>query len=768
MTTRFFALFLILTNCVHAQNGNRKDFDKMKPVVPVELIPAAPVLSPAEAQKTFQLAPGFVIEAFAAEPLVEKPVALDFDPAGRAWVVEMLGYMMDLDGKDEKVPQGRIVILEDSDGDGKADNRTVFLDKILLPRAVAVYPDGILFVDDKNLLWQKREGLKPVGSPVVAAEKFIEDGNVEHKVNGLMRNLDNWHYNAKSGKRVRREGDKWLVEATPFRGQWGISRDNYGRLYHNNNSTFLFGDSLAPNLLQGNPGVNLKVNDVCQLGPNNTYPSRVTPGVNRAYMAKKNGFDADTLDPQTHKLISTTASAGPVIYRGSNFPAEWQGRGFTPESVVNLIKATQVAESGTKLQGSHPLDKQEFLASTDERFRPVNLYNAPDGTMWVLDMYHGIIQDRFFMTSYLREQYASRKLDGPATGHGRIWRIRAQTGKVEKIVNFEALASAELVKQLAHPNAWQRDMAQRVLVDRKDFSCVPLLEKQVGDPSVPLAQINALWTLEGLGKLSAPVIAAALGSTDSKVACSALWVSTQLPARERAKLEPALLKFRAANDEQKIYLARALGPLGTTAAFDALADLLEKNDKLPFVKAAAFSGLDQHETAFQNQTQGRKMDAGFTDWLTQGAADAGKAPVSGKGLSGEHLASFQKGKALYSGVAACFGCHGAAGEGVLNLGPPLDESEYVNGNPERLVKILLHGLTGPITVGGKEYKTTAVMPGLILNAQLKNADIADIATYIRHEWSNKSPQIKVDLIDRLRKETADRAGRAYNAADLGK
>jgi len=140
MTTRFFALLLILTNCVHAQNGNRKDLDKMKPVVPVELIPAAPVLSPAEAQKTFQVAPGFVIEAFAAEPLVEKPVALDFDPAGRAWVVEMLGYMMDLDGKDEKIPQGRIVILEDSDGDGKADKRTVFLDKILLPRAVGLIP----------------------------------------------------------------------------------------------------------------------------------------------------------------------------------------------------------------------------------------------------------------------------------------------------------------------------------------------------------------------------------------------------------------------------------------------------------------------------------------------------------------------------------------------------------------------------------------------------------------------------------------------------
>jgi len=84
----------------------------MDPVVPADLIPAAPVLSPAEAVKTFEIAPGFTIEAFATEPLVDKPIGLDYDPAGRAWVVEMIGYMMDLDGKGEKEPQGRIVVLE--------------------------------------------------------------------------------------------------------------------------------------------------------------------------------------------------------------------------------------------------------------------------------------------------------------------------------------------------------------------------------------------------------------------------------------------------------------------------------------------------------------------------------------------------------------------------------------------------------------------------------------------------------------------------------
>lgn len=766
MKLQITSLLLASLTLAYGQKGNRKEHHSMDAVVPANMIPAAPVLSPADAVKTFQLAPGFVIEPFATEPLVEKPIALDFDPSGRAWVVEMIGYMMDLDGKDESVPQGRIVIVEDTDNDGKADKRTVFLEKVLLPRAVAVYPDGLLYIDDHDLKWIKRDGLKPVGEAIVAAPKFIEAGNVEHKVNGLMRGLDNWHYNAKSGKRVRRDGEKWIVEETAFRGQWGISQDNYGRLYHNNNSSILFGDFLAPNLLTGNPGVKSKASDVNKLGPDHVYPIRVTPGVNRAYIQKSNGYSSDTLDPKTFKLILTTAAAGPMIYRGTNFPKEWLGRGFTPESVVNLIKAVHIDESGSKLTGSHPLGKSEFVASTDERFRPVNMYNAPDGSLVVLDMYHGIIQDRFFMTSYLREQYASRKLEGPATGHGRIWRVRASSGKLESVVNVEALSKEELVKQLAHPNGWHRDIAQRVLVNRKDLTAVSLLEQTIVREENPLAQIHALWTLEGLGKLSAAHVTMALNAKDPKVRVSALWAASKLSTTELTAAAPAIIAFSPQTEEQKIYLARALGPIGTKEAFAVLADLLKKNAKNALLKAAAFSGLDHHELAFKKHLDGKFDDKEFLAMLDKGAAATGKAVVSGGGLKGEHLAAFNRGKVLYSGAAACFGCHGAAGEGVLNLGPPLDESEWVTGDAERLVKILLHGMTGPITVAGIEYKPAADMPGLMQNTTLKDSDIADISTYIRHEWSNKASLVKPETVTKVRKETAARTGSPYRASEL--
>jgi glucose/arabinose dehydrogenase/mono/diheme cytochrome c family protein len=763
---RPLALAALLSSFALAQEGDR-DHKNMKPVVPENLIPKAPVLPVTEALKTFKIAPGFAIEAIAAEPLTDKPVALDYDPAGRLWTCEMLGYMPDIDGKEESKPMGRIAVLEDTNGDGKLDKRTVFLDQLLLPRAVAVFPDGILFTDDKNLHFIKRDGLKPVGKPEIAVPGFVEAGNVEHKTNGLIHGLDNWLYNAKSGKRVRRINGKWVLDATPFRGQWGIAKDNYGRLFHNNNSTFLFGDYLAPNLLQGNPGVNLKTNDYFQVGPNNTWPARVTPGVNRAYMSKANGYGADTLDPKTHKLIATTASAGFALYRGTNFPAEWQNRALVTESVVNLVKAIQIEETDHRYKGSHPYGKEEFLASTDERFRPVNAYNAPDGSIILLDMYHGIIQHKTFMTSYLREQYLSRQLEGPGYGHGRIYRITHKAGKLEPATDLDTLSGEELVKLLAHKNGWHRDMAQRVLIGRSDPATIPLLEKLAGIHAHPLAQIHALWTLEGMGKLTAAPILAALPATDPKVTASALWASTRLTGPELAKLEPALLALQPANHEVAIYLARALGPLGTPKALDHLANLVAKHGNKPFLKAAAFSGLDHHELDFKTAAADRiKNDKTLLTWLDQGAAKTAGPKPSGGGLTGPALASFERGKALYSGLAACFGCHGAGGEGVPNLGPPLDESEWVTGKPEILAKILLHGLTGPIEVAGIKYTPAADMPGLFQNTSITDENLADISTYIRNEWTNKAPPVSPDLFKKLRTETKDRSGRPYTAAEL--
>ena len=765
MFSKIAGSLLMMSLFAVAQQGDDKGA-RMDPVVPEKLIPPSPVLTVDQSLKSFRLAPGFVIEPVAAEPLVDTPVCLDFDPAGRMWVCEMLGYMPDIDGKGEADPQGRIVILEDTNGDGRVDKRTVFLDKLLLPRAIAVFQDGVLFFDEKRICWIKRNGEVPVGEPQVIDTSLLQGGNVEHKPNGLLAGLDNRYYLAKSDRRLHRIGDKWEIEPTTFRGQWGIARDDFGRLYHNNNSTLLFADLLTPNLLQGNPEVKMKVKDFTQLGNNRVWPARVTPAVNRAYISKAHGFDGNILDPKTYKLLNATAASGMTIYRGTNFPAEWYGMAFSTEPVCNLVKAIRIKESDGRMTGEHPLGESEFLTSTDERFRPVNACTAPDGSLYIVDMYHGIIQHKTYMTSYLRKQTLSRGLEAPAHGVGRIYRIRSVAGKVQPPQDLGNLHGLDLVKILMHPNSWQRETAQRLLVERNEADTVPFLEKLATSGST-VPRIHAIWTLEGMGALKAGVLAPAIQSKDAKLQCSALWASTRLDSAELEKLSPAILTSSPAATEVMPYLARALGPVGTPAAFAKLSELLGKRGKSPFVREAAVSGLDHHELAFREAFLKDSKDTALVAWLDQGAKDA-KSKSAETGLTGDHLASFERGKVLFHGEAACFGCHGADGAGMPNLGPPLDSSEWVTGKPKTLANILLHGLTGPITVDGEKYKPDADMPALGPNPTITDQDLADIATYIRNEWSNKAAPIPASLIQQQREATKDRGARAWTAGELAK
>lgn len=756
---------LLMSLFATAQQGDDKGA-RMDPVVPEKLVPPSPVLTVDQALKTFRLAPGFVIEPVVAEPLVDCPVCLDFDPKGRMWVCEMRGYMPDIDGKGETDPQGRIVILEDTNGDGKVDKRTVFLDKLLLPRAIAVFQDGVLFFDETRICWIKRNGDAPVGEPQVIDTKLLQGGNVEHKPNGLLPGLDNRYYIAKADRRLNRVGDHWELEPTTFRGQWGIARDDFGRLYHNNNSTLLFGDLLAPNLLQGNPEVKMKVKDFTQLGDNKVWPVRVTPAINRAYTAKAHGFDSNVLDPKTYKLISTTAAAGMTIYRGTNFPTEWYGTAFTTEPCCNLVKAIRITEKDGTLTGDHPLGESEFLASTDERFRPVNVYTAPDGSLYILDMYHGIIQHKTYMTSYLRNQTLSRGLEAPSYGQGRIYRVRSTTGKIQPTQDIASLHGLDLVKILMHLNSWQRETAQRLLVERKEPETIPFLEKlAVAGTAVP--RIHAIWTLEGMGALKAEVLVTAIRGNDARLQASALWASTRLAPAELEKLAPVIISAAPAANEVAPYLARALGPIGTPAAFIRLADLLGKEGKTPFVREAAVSGLDHHEIAFRDSSLKDSKDTALLAWLEEGAKDA-SAKSAASGLTGEPLASFERGKTLFHGEAACFGCHGTDGGGMPNLGPPLDSSEWVNGKPKTLANILLHGLTGPIKVDGESYKPDADMPALGANPTITDQNLADIATYVRNEWTNKSGPVPLSVIQQQREETKSRGARAWTAAELSK
>src|SRR5690606_18050941 len=205
----------------------------------------SPILSPVESMTSMELEPGFSVSLVASEPLLNTPVAMEFDEKGRIWVVEMEAYMKDTAGTGEDRPSGKIVVLQDRNGDGQMDERKVVIDSLVLPRAFALVEDGILVAEPPRLWYYQLKDDKPVKKTLVDAA-YAEGGNVEHQPNGLLRALDNWIYNAKSTKRYRKAGDDWIVENTHFRGQWGIAQDNYGRLYYNHNSANVLGDYFSP------------------------------------------------------------------------------------------------------------------------------------------------------------------------------------------------------------------------------------------------------------------------------------------------------------------------------------------------------------------------------------------------------------------------------------------------------------------------------------------------------------------------------------------
>ena len=760
---------LLALSGAYAQKGNRKGHENMSKIVPDELIPEAPVLNVDDALKQFSIHKDFVIEAVVAEPLVDKPVALAFDARGRMWVCEMRGYMADIDGTTEDQPQGRITILEDTSGDGKVDKRTVFLDKILLPRSVAIVPGGILYGDQQNLYFVEVENDKPKGDPQIVDPKYAQGGNVEHKPNGMMPAIDNWMYNAKSAYRYKYQHGQLVKDDTSFRGQWGISQDNLGRLFFNSNSTMLIGDRVLPNLLEGNKAVKMKVGITERVGSNAVHPSRVTPGLNRAYISSLNGYKSNTIDPKTFKLTNCTAACGPVIYRGSNFPEEFNGWSFICESGVQMIKAVKVDYENDRLKGSHPLGENEFLTSTDERFRPVNIYNAPDGTLYILDMYHGIIQHKTYMTSYLREQTLSRKLEGPGLGHGRIYRVRAKDKPLAKVPNLEKADTSELIAQFASPTGALRDLAQQQLIARKaDPGPVRSALGQAVSKKMELATIHLLWTLEGLNALTADDVSKVLKIGNDNLTASALYAALSLKDDERAKLTEQVAGI-SHKPMTLPYQSRVLASIGTEKAQGALVKLLKKSGKSSFVKEAAIAGIGSNAELFSSVNKGNYKEKKFDGWLAAAAKGPKKMVDPATLLKGEHLASFKRGKALFEGKAACIGCHGMNGEGLPNLGPTLVGSDWVTGDEDRLTKILLHGLTGPIKINGKTFTPVAFMPGLAQNPTISDQDMADVLTYIRAGWTNRSSQISTDHVKKVRKATANRgAGQMYTQQDFEK
>lgn len=476
----------------------------------------SPPLTAAEERATFVAEEDVDIHLVMSEPVIQDPVVLTFDEDGRLWVVEMRGFMPDIDGQGERNPVGRISVLEDSNGDGEIDKHHVYLDSLVMPRALAIVKGGALVVEQESLWFTSdtngdgKADKKELIDPDYAGSKMPE-----HSGNGLLRGIDNWYYNAKSRFRYAlRDGD-WIRDSTEFRGQWGITHDDVGRLYYNYNWSQLHADLVPPNTLSRNR--NHEPTSGIDYGvtlDRRVYPIRDNPAVNRGYIPGTLNDDG--------RLLEFTAACSPYYYRGGLFPKEYSNNVYVCEPSGNLVKRNVVKHEGLYVRAYDPHPGKEFLASRDERFRPVFITAGPDGALYLADMYRGLIQHGAYVTPYLREQTLSRKLDKPVNC-GRIWRIAPKGFKPRPAEKLSTATTERLVELLGNPNGWYRDMAQRLLVERNDASAPALLWPLINDAARPaLARLHALWTLEGLGKLDAEPLTVLVNDAEEMIRITAL------------------------------------------------------------------------------------------------------------------------------------------------------------------------------------------------------------------------------------------------------
>lgn len=692
---------------------------------------------------------GFDLKVIASENNLKAPVAMDFDNKGRMWVVEMTGYMPNLEGIGEEEPVGKIKILEDLDKDGVVDRSKVFLDKLVLPRALAFVYGGLLYVDGPKLWFVEIKNDKP-GKKTLVDPIYAEGGNVEHASNGLMMNIDNWIYNADYNFRYRLQNGKWLKEPTSLRGQWGITKDNFGRLFYNNNSTHLQGDFVLPNRVIKNKYFRPKATENQMLTNNKVFPIHAT-SVNRGYV--KNVLD------ENGYLKEVTASCGPLIYRGSSFPDSYNQNAFVCIPEANLITRSILDVKNTSIKGTRAIAGKEFIASKDEGFRPVNLFNGPDGAMYIVDMHRGIIQHKAYISQYLTELLAKKQLD-TLQNAGRILKVTHKNAKAFEIPDFTKTTSKDLVNLLSHSNGWIRDRAQQLLIHKKDLSIVKDLKTLCLTNNEFATEIHALYVLEGLNALSFNFLEEITKKSKQPETIAhvlGLIEKYAIPANVQ-KYKQLVVLLQAQNNETiDLYLAMSLGSWIKISETNFLPILSKIEKKYPMDKVfqdAITSSLDGKETIFIGEMNPNELLKANLNLAITNRQKKEPNPIFVKVKN--EVDGRTKGLQLFRSI--CATCHGADGKGIENLAPPLKGSEYIDGSAKRLAAIILHGIGGPMSVGGKRYELNNEMPALLNNRSVSDQDIVDIIGFTQNAYAKEPKRISVADVKKMRLKKPEGTG----------
>ena len=669
-----------------------------------------------DAEKTLTVPEGYKVELFASEkefPNLANPVQLSFDNKGRLWVAAMPSYPHYRPG--DTRPADKLLIYEDTNNDGKADKEIVFADKLHLPIGFEFAPEGVYVSEEPHLiLLRDTNGDDKADVREVVLTGF-DSHDTHHAISAyaadpsgafMMAEGVFLHSNVETPYGPVRGVDGGFYRFSPQRthlertaqlsipNPWGIAFDDWGQDF------FLHTSGTSINWM---------------------LPASVKP----TYGAKTPS--TPNLAPKGHEVRPTS---GLEFVSSRHFPDEVQGDMLVGNAIGFLgIKQHQIGDDGT---GYKTAFRQDLLKSSDGNFRPVDLEFAPDGSLYVVDWHNVLIGH---MQHNARDPLRDHV-------HGRIYRITYPSRPLVKPAKVAGAPIATLLENLKEPEFRTRYRTRRELRNHPAEKVLPALKEWVAklDPKAPRYEhhrLEALWTSWGLNQVDTGLLLQLLDSPDHRVRSAAVRV---LRYNFRSFPEHVALLTKAAKDPHgrvRLEAIVAASWLDNAAA----KKVVEEASKLPldtWNQAAAKTAADR--------LAGRAEEA----------VDEHPAPKAPAHLSAADQQRYLAGHAIYFRDGHCGTCHQADGKGLPSAGfPPLDESFWVSGSEERLIKLTLHGLMGPFELKGVKYPGQVPMTpfGGLLNDQ----EIADVLTYVRNSFGNKAAPVTPENVAKVRQATGTRS-----------
>ncbi|MEN9574640.1 MAG: hypothetical protein RL514_2495 [Verrucomicrobiota bacterium] len=588
------------------------------PAVTAQEMPRFPAVEPTNAAATFQVKKGFRLELVAAEPLVNSPVTMAFDEHGRLYVVEMIDYS---ERRDESPHAGRIRLLEDTDGDGKFDKSTVFADNLPWPTAVICYGGGIFIGATPDIIWLKDTN----GDGKADERKVVFTGfgsgaarlNVQALINSFNWGLDNRIHGAtgpiggnavkstatNGGPALDLRGRDFNFDPRNLKlqpesggGQYGLSFDSQGRKFVCSNSDHLQQVLFDLRYATRNPAFPLPsprlsiaadgpAAEVFRLSPDEPWRivrtrwriSGVVPG-----MVEGGGRVSGYF----------TGATGATIYRGDAYGPEFVDNAFIGDAGGNLVHRKVLSPNGVALTAKRPADEQgiEFLASRDTWFRPVHFQNAPDGCLYIADMYREVIEHPWSIPEAIKQHIDLNS----GNNRGRIWRVVPENFQQPKPLKLAAATTAQLVAHLDSANGWTRDTAARLLHERQDLRAAAELETFLGKARTALGRMHALYALNAMPALQPRHLLAGLADRDERVREHAVKLSegTLVSTAGTGPVAEKLLTMTGdLAPRVRFQLALTLGDVRSPARPKALADLIRRDVDSSWMQAAVLSSL---------------------------------------------------------------------------------------------------------------------------------------------------------------------------------